>query len=138
MRTGLPEPQLNVPIFHSENPKLLLGFADFGWRVECTDGTKRWVLGEYQVAPITSSRAQRRRDRTRRQRFVDDSCRVEWVWNDDMLTLDARRATCFRFARALEFPRESLDLSACEPRFFAQHRLDEAAQRDSRWRMRSA
>ena len=57
-----------------------------------------------------------------------------YIWAEDMTGLAARSDTCVTFAQMLEFPVESLDLSACGPRFFSQYAIDLAIQRDDRWR----
>lgn len=138
VRVGLPEPRLNIAIISRGSPKRLLGVADLVWEYEDPNtGEMVRVVCEVQGTDYHSAPGARRRDGSRRRDFEDDGWRVEWMWGEDRKGFEARCETCLRIADALDIPGEQLALSECEPRFFAQHRLDEAAARQSTWRGRS-
>lgn len=138
VRVGLPEPEINVPVYSEADPTVLLGVADLYWRLVRPDGSVVKVVGEYQGEAFHSSPDQRRHDLWRRRGFEDDDWLVEWMWAIDLRTVEARELTCLRFAAALGVPAGELDLSQCESRFFSQHRMDEAIQSQQRWSMRYA
>ncbi|MDC5697178.1 hypothetical protein OO014_07895 [Intrasporangium calvum] len=132
VRCGLPEPQLNVPIWSSTDPCRLLGVGDLVWHLRRQPPLKDIkVIGEYQGAAFHSSPAQRRHDRVRLRGFQRDGWQVEFIWNADLHTPEARQLTVARFASALELERDSLSLAACEPRFFSTYAMQLAEQRAS-------
>jgi hypothetical protein len=133
VRVGLPEPLPNVPVTLSTDPLQLLGIPDHLWWLKRPDPLPDIkVLGEYQSVAFHSSPEQRAYDLWRREQFENDDWIVEWIWNADLDGYAARAATVTRFANALEWPVSSLDLSACEPRFFSQYAMDLARQRVDR------
>jgi hypothetical protein len=135
VRAGLPEPELNQPIFASWNPRLLLGYGDLVWRIELPDGRVIKVIGEYQGKEFHESDEQRAHDEARRELFEADDWLVLEIWHADVDSTQARRETVRRFARELLVPFESLDLHAAEPRFFSRHAMELAFQRNAsrRW-----
>ncbi|WP_317182519.1 hypothetical protein [Intrasporangium sp.] len=137
VRSGLPEPKLNHPIYASWDPSVLLGVGDLVWEFE-VDGRLVRVVGEYQGEAFHAGRAQQRRDGWRRRGLEDDGWLVIEIWKRDMASTEARRATVLRFAEALAFPIEELSLTGAEPRFFSRHALELAEQRDVARRYRSA
>lgn len=138
VRSGLPEPRLNRPIFASWDPDLLLAVGDLVWEHSLANGTLVKVIGEYQGAEWHSTDDQRRRDGIRRQGLENDGWVVEEIWNEDMSTTDARHGTVRRFAGALCVPEDLLDLQASEPRFFSRHAVEVALQRDALQGLRHA
>lgn len=139
VRSRLPEPAPNRPIYSTQVPGLLLGVGDHVWHIERPGPLADIkVVGEYQGAAFHSSPAQREHDRRRRCGLEDDGWVYEEIWNGDMTGSAARQSTVCRFARALAVPVEELDLSGCEPRFFSRHAMDQAILRADRRRRRSA
>jgi hypothetical protein len=139
VRCGLPEPRLNVPIWSTRIRGLLLGVGDLVWVLprepELPDIK---LIGEYQGAAFHSKSEQRAHDRVRRKGFNRDGWRVEFIWNADRTTAEARQLTVVRFADALVVPVDSLDLGACEPRFFSQYAMQQAELRNARWNLRTS
>lgn len=133
VRAGLPEPQLNRPIYASWDPRVLLGVGDLVWEITKEDGSVKRLVGEYQGAAFHSSPEQRQRDGVRSDGFESDGWPVEEIWNKHVNCTPARHATVTRFARELGFPLEELDLQATEPRFFSRHAMELAIQRQA-WR----
>ncbi|GAA6525606.1 hypothetical protein [Intrasporangium sp. DVR] len=139
VRCGVPEPRLNVPIWSTRSPGVLLGVGDLVWVIRREAPLRDIkVIGEYQGAAFHSSPEQRARDVVRLRGFVGDGWQVEFIWNADRDSPDARRLTVVRFATALEVDRASLNLAACEPRFFSTHAMQLAEQRSANWLMRSS
>jgi hypothetical protein len=134
VRVGLPEPLPNQPVYLSTDPEQLLGIPDHSWWIKRPDPLPDIkVAGEYQGRAFHSSPAQRAYDLRRRKSFEDDDWIVEWMWDTDLDGTAARSATVVRFANATQTPISSLDLGACEPRFFSQYAMDQARQRTDRW-----
>lgn len=138
MRVGLPEPHINQPVYAETNPTVFLGMPDFSWQRMAADGTLTKVAGEYQSFAFHSDPGKRVQDGERRTGFESDGWKVEWIWASDLRTLQHRRLTCMRFARALQLPVERLDLTQCDSRFFSEYRLAEIGRHQERWSRRSA
>ena len=136
VRAGLPEPRLNVPIYSSMVPDLLLGVGDLVWDEERREAETIKLIGEYQGLVFHGRPEQRRKDRRRRKGLEGDGWQVEEVWSQDLAGLEPRQLTVTRFAEAMQFPVESLDLDSVEPRFFSRHAMALAQQREDRWAAR--
>jgi hypothetical protein len=128
-RCGLPEPALNQAIISASGD--FLGVADLSWE-------EQLVAGEYQGEEYHSGDERQAEDETRREGFERGGWSVEEVWKSDLASTSARCACVLRFAAALGHDASDLSLSKCEPRFFSQHALDLALQRDERWHHRYA
>lgn len=135
VRAGLPEPELNQPIFASWDSSLLLGYGDLVWHFQLPNGRVVKVIGEYQGEEFHGSDEQRRHDAARRRPFERDGWLVLEIWNAHVASPEGRQETVRRFARKLLVPVESLELQAAEPRFFSRHAMELAYQRQSRGRV---
>jgi hypothetical protein len=128
VRAGLPEPELNQPVFGPG--RLWLGRPDMRW-------TMQRVLLEYQGREFHDSDEQRASDELRFARFCRHGWTVVPVWNDDVNTDAARVALVLNVAGDLEHPVDSLDLTAIHPRFFSTRMLELAEIRARRLRAQS-
>jgi hypothetical protein len=127
VRAGLPEPELNQPLYAAGNR--WLGRPDMRW-------VKQRALLEYQGREFHDSDEQRAQDTVRFGRFGDDGWSVIEVWDDDVNTDAARVALVLRTAEELGHPRESLELTDIHPRFFSLRMLELAEIRARRMRAR--
>ncbi|WP_234423805.1 hypothetical protein [Intrasporangium calvum] len=124
-RAGLPEPELNVPIFSSTGR--WLGRPDMRW-------PEQRVLLEYQGREFHDSEDQRALDAVRFAGFEEDCWTVVATWNDDVNSDEARSRLVLRMADLLDRPVESLHLSEIHPRFFSTRMLQLAELRARRLR----
>ncbi|WP_330472884.1 hypothetical protein [Terrabacter sp. C0L_2] len=129
-RGGLPEPQLNEPIFASWDPGLLLGVGDLVWRVPTEDGGLLKVVGEYQGELFHSGDEQRLHDGIRGSGMARDGWDVQEMWKADLNSSQSRVSTLQRFAAALHVPSDRLRPQDVTPRFFSSHAIDQAVQRE--------
>lgn len=125
MRAGLPEPELNQPVY--AEGRRWLGRPDMRW-------VKQRVLLEYQGREFHDSDEQRGRDAVRFKGFTDEDWAVIEVWNDDVNSDAVRKALVLRAAEELGHPEASLDLTAIHPRFFSARMLELAEIRMRRLR----
>jgi hypothetical protein len=127
VRAGLPEPELNQPVYATGNR--WLGRPDMRW-------VKQRALLEYQGREFHEGDEQRARDNVRFRRFRDDGWAVIEVWDEDVNTDEARIALVLRTAEKLDHPTSSLELTAIHPRFFSTRMLELAQMRSRRLRAR--
>ncbi|GAA6527399.1 hypothetical protein IDVR_31960 [Intrasporangium sp. DVR] len=125
VRAGLPEPELNQPLFSLDG--VWLGRPDMMWR-------SARVLLEYQGREFHDSDHQRRQDAVRFAGFEADGWKVIPVWNDDVNTDEARVALVRSAADLLGHAPDLLRLDECHPRFFSKRMLELAEKRARRLR----
>lgn len=125
VRGGLPEPELNEPIFSTAG--LWLGRPDLRW-------LEQRVVVEYQGREFHDSPEQRARDEIRFAGFGGDGWAVVPVWNDDINSDEARVNLVVRVADELGYPQDGLDLNAIHPQFFSRRMLELAEIRRRRLR----
>ncbi|WP_404387479.1 hypothetical protein [Humibacillus xanthopallidus] len=122
-RSGLPEPELNKPVFGPG--RLWLGRPDMRWK-------KHRALLEYQGREFHDGDEQRAKDDVRFARFSAHDWTVVPVWDEDVNTDQARVGLVKQMAGVLVHPLESLDLAAIHPRFFSMRMLELAEIRRRR------
>ena len=125
MRAGLPEPELNQPVYAAGDR--WLGRPDMRW-------VEHRVLLEYQGREFHDSDEQRAQDEVRFKRFSDDGWSIVEVWAEDVNTDTARETLVLGTAEKLGHPRSRLELSAIHPRFFSARMLELAEIRVRRLR----
>lgn len=99
--SGLPEPEVNVPVY-SDDGWTWLAEGDMVWRRRVGSEVRK-VVAEYQ-GEYHAERAQRSRDSQRSERLRDHGWAVHEVWAEDLNEPSRRWHLLVRLARSLEVP----------------------------------
>jgi hypothetical protein len=99
VQSGLPEPEVNVPIY-ADDGLTWLAEGDLVWRRRVGSEVRK-VVGEYQGA-YHAERAQRSRDSERSERLRDHGWTVHEVWAEDLNQPGRRWSLVRRVARSLD------------------------------------